>query len=187
IPKKGGDTNSASYLDGIQSHAKQQPLNRDVTRLLEKLNDAVKGLDKFATKTDDLIKSINEDATTHPSPAFKNASHPDYKQEDGTTADKTKNDAAKKAIDEYGDALNAAKDLLKNPAATQKQVNDALKTLNEKRAALNDYNTDTTKLEKSVGEHGKEKQGDTAATEGTVTSDAYRNASDPHFMKEEGG
>ncbi|WP_225622802.1 FIVAR domain-containing protein [Gardnerella vaginalis] len=185
IPKKGGDTNSASYLDGIQSHAKQQPLNRDVTRLLEKLNDAVKGLDKFATKTDDLIKSINEDATTHPSPAFKNASHPDYKQEDGTTADKTKNDAAKKAIDEYGDALNAAKDLLKNPAATQKEVNDALKILNEKRAALDAYKTDTAKLVESVKKHGSTEG--PAATEGTQTSDAYRNASDPHFMKEEGG
>ncbi len=185
IPKKGGDTNSASYLDGIQSHAKQQPLNRDVTRLLEKLNDAVKGLDKFATKTDDLIKSINEDATTHPSPAFKNASHPDYKQEDGTTADKTKNDAAKKAIDEYGDALNAAKDLLKNPAATQKEVNDALKILNEKRAALDAYKTDTAKLVESVKKHGSTEG--SAPTEGTQTSDAYRNASDPHFMKEEGG
>lgn len=185
IPKKGGDTNSASYLDGIQSHAKQQPLNRDVTRLLEKLNDAVKGLDKFATKTDDLIKSINEDATTHPSPAFKNASHPDYKQEDGTTADKTKNDAAKKAIDEYGDALNAAKDLLKNPAATQKEVNDALKILNEKRAALDAYKTDTAKLVESVKKHGSTEG--PAATEGTQTSDAYRNASDPRFMKEEDG
>lgn len=185
IPKKGGDTNSASYLDGIQSHAKQQPLNRDVTRLLEKLNDAVKGLDKFATKTDDLIKSINEDATTHPSPAFKNASHPDYKQEDGTTADKTKNDAAKKAIDEYGDALNAAKDLLKNPAATQKEVNDALKILNEKRAALDAYKTDTAKLVESVKKHGSTEG--PAATEGTQTSDAYRNASDPHFMKEQDG
>ncbi len=185
IPKKGGDTNSASYLDGIQSHAKQQPLNRDVTRLLEKLNKAVEGLDKFKTKTDELIKSINEDATTHPSPAFKNASHPDYKQEDGTTADKTKNDAAKKAIDEYGDALNAAKDLLKNPAATQKEVNDALKTLNEKRAALDAYKTDTAKLVESVKKHGSTEG--PAATEGTQTSDAYRNASDPHFMKEQDG
>ncbi|MFU0518700.1 peptidase [Gardnerella vaginalis] len=185
IPKKGGDTNSASYLDGIQSHAKQQPLNRDVTRLLEKLNDAVKGLDKFATKTDELIKSINEDATTHPSPAFKNASQPDYKQTDGTTADTTKNDAAKKAVDEYGKALNEAKDLLKNPSATQKQVNDAKDKLDKARKELEKYNTDTTKLKESVKKHD-DTEG-TAPTEGTQTSDAYRNASDPHFMKEEGG
>ena len=157
-----------------------------MTKLLAKLNDAVKGLDKFATKTDDLIKSINEDATTHPSPAFKNASHPDYKQEDGTTADKTKNDAAKKAIDEYGDALNAAKDLLKNPAATQKQVNDALNTLNEKRKALDKYKTDTTKLTASVEKHGKDAEGTNPAVEGTKDSDAYRNASDPHFLNADG-
>ncbi|NSX28024.1 FIVAR domain-containing protein [Gardnerella vaginalis] len=185
IPDKNIDMTNADALKKLQQHAKRQPLNRDVTKLLAKLNDAVKGLDKFATKTDDLIKSINEDATTHPSPAFKNASHPDYKQEDGTTADKTKNDAAKKAIDEYGDALNAAKDLLKNPAATQKQVNDALNTLNEKRKALDKYKTDTTKLKDSVGKHGS--TDGAAPTEGTQTSDAYRNASDPHFMKEEGG
>ncbi|MFU0525912.1 peptidase [Gardnerella vaginalis] len=186
IPDKNIDMTNADALKKLQQHAKQQPLNRDVTRLLEKLNDAVKGLDKFATKTDDLIKSINEDATTHPSPAFKNASHPDYKQEDGTTADKTKNDAAKKAIDEYGDALNAAKDLLKNPAATQKQVNDALNTLNEKRKALDKYKTDTTKLTASVEKHGKDAEGTNPAVEGTKDSDAYRNASDPHFLNADG-
>ena len=186
IPDKNIDMTNADALKKLQQHAKRQPLNRDVTKLLAKLNDAVKGLDKFATKTDDLIKSINEDATTHPSPAFKNASHPDYKQEDGTTADKTKNDAAKKAIDEYGDALNDAKDLLKNPAATQKQVNDALNTLNEKRKALDKYKTDTTKLTASVEKHGKDAEGTNPAVEGTKDSDAYRNASDPHFLNADG-
>ena len=186
IPDKNIDMTNADALKKLQQHAKRQPLNRDVTKLLAKLNDAVKGLDKFATKTDDLIKSINEDATTHPSPAFKNASHPDYKQEDGTTADKTKNDTAKKAIDEYGDALNAAKDLLKNPAATQKQVNDALNTLNEKRKALDKYKTDTTKLTASVEKHGKDAEGTNPAVEGTKDSDAYRNASDPHFLNADG-
>ena len=187
IPAKGGDLNDSKYLDNIQAHKNGEPLDRDVTKILQEMNDAAKALDKFATKTDELIKSVNEDATTHQNPAFKNASHPDYKQADGTTANKTKNDAAQKAVDEYGDALNAAKDLLKNPAATQAEVDAALKTLNEKRTALDAYKTDTAKLTASVGKHGKEKQGDVAATEGTVTSDAYRNASDPHFMKEEGG
>ncbi|WP_041160660.1 FIVAR domain-containing protein [Gardnerella vaginalis] len=185
IPDKNGDLNDKDYLKDIQAHKNGEPLNRDVDSILQEMNDAAKALDKFKTNTDELIKSINEDATTHPSPAFKNASHPDYKQEDGTTADKTKNDAAKKAIDEYGDALNAAKDLLKNPAATQKEVNDALKILNEKRAALDAYKTDTAKLVESVKKHGSTEG--PAATEGTQTSDAYRNASDPHFMKEEGG
>ncbi|RFT27265.1 peptidase, partial [Gardnerella vaginalis] len=184
IPKKGGDTNSASYLDGIQSHAKQQPLNRDVTRLLEKLNDAVKGLDKFATKTDDLIKSINEDATTHPSPAFKNASVHNYLGTDGN-ADSAKNTAARKVAGDYGQALNEAKDLLNNPNATQKDINDAKDKLDKARKALDAYKTDTAKLVESVKKHGSTEG--PAATEGTQTSDAYRNASDPHFMKEEGG
>ena len=185
IPEKNGDLNDSKYLDNIQAHKNGEPLDRDVDAILKEMNAAAAELNKFATKTDDLIKSINEDATTHPSPAFKNASHPDYKQADGTTANKTKNDAAKNAVDEYGEALNKAKELLKNPAATQKQVNDALNTLNEKRSALDAYNTDTAKLKESVKKHGS--TDGAAPTEGTQTSDAYRNASDPHFMKEEGG
>ncbi|MFU0469550.1 peptidase [Gardnerella vaginalis] len=185
IPDKNIDMTNKDALKKLQAHAKGQPLNRDVTKLLAKLNDAVKGLDKFKTQTDELIKSVNEDAATHQNPAFKNASHPDYKQTDGTTADTTKNDAAKKAVDEYGEALNKAKELLKKPDATQKEVDAALKTLNEKRAALDAYNTDTTKLKESVKKHG-DTEG-TAPTEGTQTSDAYRNASDPHFMKEQDG
>ena len=184
VPSKDGDTNSANYLDGIQAHAKGQPLNRDVTKLLAKLNDAVKGLDKFATKTDDLLKSVNEDAATHQNPAFKNASHPDYKNESGQ-ADTDKNGKASKAVDDYGKALNEAKELLKNPAATQKEVNDAKDKLDNARKELEKYTTDTAKLVESVKKHGN--TDGPAATEGTQTSDAYRNASDPHFMKEEGG
>lgn len=184
VPAKDGDTTSASYLDGIQSHAKGQPLNRDVTKLLAKLNDAVKGLDKFATKTDDLIKSINEDATTHPSPAFKNASQPSYKNGDGS--DNTdKNNAARMAASDYGQALNEAKDLLKDPTATQAKVNAAKDKLDKARKALDAYKTDTTKLKDSVEKHGT-KEEVPAAKEGTLTSDAYRNASDPHFLTADG-
>ncbi|WP_421788213.1 peptidase [Gardnerella sp. DNF01141] len=183
IPAKDGDTSSPDYLKSIQSHAKGQPLNRDVTKLLEKLNKAVEGLDKFKTKTDELIESINEDATTHPSPAFKNASQQNYQKDDGSGPDKTKNDAARKAAGDYGKALNEAKDLLKDPTATQEKVDAAKKKLDEARKALDAYKTNVDKLKESAEKHGKEKQGDTPATEGTVTSDAYRNASDPHFMK----
>ena len=186
IPVKNGDTSSPDYLKNIQSHAKGQPLNRDVTKLLAKLKEAVAGLDKFKTKTDKLIESINEDATTHPSPAFKNASQPSYKNDDGSdNADK--NNAARKAAADYGQALNEAKDLLNDPTATQEKVDAAKDKLDKARKALDDYKTDVSKLQESANKHGKEKQGDTPATEGTVTSDAYRNASDPHFMKEQDG
>ncbi|EIK85411.1 FIVAR domain-containing protein [Gardnerella greenwoodii] len=179
IPAKDGDTSSPDYLKNIQSHAKGQPLNRDVTKLLAKLNDAVKGLDKFATKTDELIESINKDSYTHPSPAFKNASLPSYKNDDGS--DNTdKNNAAKKAVDAYGEALNKAKEKLNDPNATQKDINDAKAALDKARTELDKYNTDVAKLQESVAAHGTE------AVEGTKDSDAYRNASDPHFVDETG-
>ena len=184
-PAKDGNLDDKDYLKNIQAHAQGEPLDRDITKILQEMNDAAAELNKFATKTDDLLKSVNEHDNTQKTPAYKNASHPDFKNDDGTTADKTKNDAAQKAVDEYGEALNVAKELLKNPAATQKQVNDALNTLNEKRKALDTYKTDTAKLKDSVGKHGS--TDGAAPTEGTQTSDAYRNASDPHFMKEEGG
>ena len=180
-PAKDGNLDDKDYLKNIQAHAQGEPLDRDITKILQEMNDAAAELNKFATKTDDLLKSVNEHDNTQKTPAYKNASHPDFKNDDGTTADKTKNDAAQKAVDEYGEALNVAKELLKNPAATQKQVNDALNTLNEKRKALDMYKTDTAKLKDSVGKHGS--TDGAAPTEGTQTSDAYRNASDPHFMK----
>ena len=183
-PDKDGNPEDGAYLDNIQAHAQGEPLDRDIDTILKEMNAAAAELNKFATKTDELLKSVNEDDATKQTPAYKNASVPDFKNDDGTE-NTAKKEAAKKAVDEYGDALNAAKDLLKNPAATQKQVNEALKTLNEKRAALDAYKTDTTKLAESVKKHGS--TDGPAPTEGTQTSDAYRNASDPHFMKEQDG
>ncbi|MDK6695980.1 peptidase, partial [Gardnerella vaginalis] len=187
IPKEDGDPNDKDYLKGIQAHKNGEPLNRDVDSILKEMNEAAKALDKFATKTDDLIKSINEDATTHPSPAFKNASVPSFQKADGSGPDEDKNRQAKAAADAYGQALNEAKDLLKDPTATQAKVDAVKKKLDDARTALKDYDTTVDKLQKSVAAHGTDKQGDTAAVEGTKDSDAYRNASDPHFMKEEGG
>lgn len=197
VPLKDGDPTSATYLDGIQSHANGEPLNKDVTEALAAFNNARKTLDAFATKTDELIKSINEDDATKHTPAYKNASLPVFQKADSSDADADKNAKAKQAVDKYGEMLNKAKELLVKVDATQEEIDAAKKDLDDARKALlgdpkdqanvPGFNTDTTKLQKSVGEHGKEKQGDAAATEGTVTSDAYRNASDPHFMKEEGG
>ncbi len=197
IPKKDGDLNNKDYLKDIQAHKNGEPLNRDVDSILQEMNAAAKELDKFKTNTDELIKSINEDDATKQTPAYKNASLPVFQKANSADPDTDKNEKAKQAVDKYGEMLNKAKDLLKDPNATQAQINEAKKNLDDARKTLlgdpNDqantpgFNTDITKLQKSVDKHGKEKQGDTAATEGTVTSDAYRNASDPHFMKEEGG
>ncbi|MFU0573334.1 peptidase [Gardnerella greenwoodii] len=186
IPKKDGDLNDSKYLDNIQAHKNGEPLNRDVDSILQEMNEAAKALDKFATKTDDLIKSINKDSDTHPSPAFKNASERVFQKADGSGADDDKNAKAKTAVEAYGKALNEAKDLLKNPSATQAQINEAKKNLDDARKELDKYNTDVAKLEKSVAEHGKDADGTNPAVKGTKDSDAYRNASDPHFVDENG-
>ena len=197
IPDQNIDMTNKDALKKLQAHAKGQPLDRDVTKLLSDLNKAVADLNKFATKTDELLKSVNEDDATKQTPAYKNASLRVFQKADSTDADTEKNNKAKQAVDKYGEALNKAKELLVKVDATQEEVNKAKKDLDDARKALlgdpNDqanvpgFNTDVTKLQKSVGEHGKEKQGETAAaTEGTVTSDAYRNASDPHFLTAEG-
>ena len=192
-PDKDGNPDSGDYLKNIQAHAQGEPLDRDIDAILKEMNAAADELNKFATKTDELLKSVNEDDATKHTPAYKNASLPVFQKADSSDADADKNAKAKQAVDKYGEMLNKAKELLKDPNATQAQINEAKKNLDDARKTLlgdpNDqanvpgFNTDTTKLQKSVGEHGKEKQGDTAAKEGTVTSDAYRNASDPHFMK----
>ncbi|WP_311436393.1 peptidase [Fannyhessea vaginae] len=183
-PAANGDTSSPNYLDGIQSHAHRQPLNKDVTDALADFNKAREGLNAFATKTDELIKSINKDSDTHPSPAFKNAAERVFQKADGSGADDEKNAQAKQAYDKYGEALNKAKEILAKVGATQEEVNKAKKDLDDARKELDKYKTDTTKLKDSVKEHGSTDGPGT--TEGTVTSDAYRNASDPHFLTADG-
>ncbi|KXA18247.1 FIVAR domain-containing protein [Gardnerella vaginalis] len=182
IPDKTIDMNNANALKKLQQHAKGQPLNRDVKNLLAKLNDAVKGLDKFKTKTDELINSINEDDNTKQTPGYKNTAKPEYKGENGQ-ADTEKNGKAKKAHEDYGQALAEAKAKLNDPAATQKDINDAKDKLDKARKALDDYKTDVSKLQESANKHGKDAKGSDPAVEGTKDSDAYRNASDPHFLK----
>ena len=179
------DTTKPNCLDNIQQHAKGEPLDRDVTAILKELNDAAKKLDEFATKTDKLQESINKDTDTQKDPAYKNTKDPHKLGTDGKE-DKSGYEDIKKKAKDYDDALADAKKLLTNPTATQAQVDAALKKLDEKRKALETYKTNVDALKESANKHGKEKQGETAATEGTVTSDAYRNASDPHFLTADG-
>ena len=73
-----------------------------------------------------------------------------------------------------------------DPAATQAQVDAALKKLDEKREALKAQDTNVEALKKSVDKNGKDASGTEQAVEGTKDSDAYRNASDPHFVDAQG-
>ena len=184
IPDAEGDPTSKNYLDGVQAHANGEPLDRDVTDILTAMNDAADQLKQFATKTDKLQESINKDTDTQKDPAYKNANDPHKLGTDGLE-DTSGYAAIKEKAKAYDDALKDAKALMIKPDATQEDVNAALKKLDDARTALDTYKTNVDELKKNV-----EAQGSTdgpAVKEGTVTSDAYRNASDPHFMKEEGG
>ena len=185
IPKEDGDPNDKDYLKGIQAHKNGEPLNRDVTKILQEMNDAAKGLDKFATKTDKLQESINKDTDTQHDPAYKNAKDPHKLGTDGNEDTSGYADIKQKATD-YDEALADAKKLLTDPTATQAQVDAALKKLDEKRDALKAQDTNVEALKKSVDKNGKDAEGANPAVEGTKDSDAYRNASDPHFLTADG-
>ncbi|PMC49157.1 FIVAR domain-containing protein [Gardnerella vaginalis] len=183
IPDPNGDLNAKNYLDGIQAHENGEPLDRDVTRILTAMNDAADQLKQFATKTDKLQESINKDTDTQKDPAYKNARDPHKLGADGLE-DTSGYDAIKQKAKAYDDALKDAKALMIKPDATQEDVNAALKKLDEARTALEGYKTNVEDLKKSVEAHGS--TDGTAVKEGTVTSDAYRNASDPHFLTADG-
>ncbi|MFU0560418.1 peptidase [Gardnerella vaginalis] len=183
IPDAKGDPTSKNYLDGIQRHANGEPLDRDVTEILTAMNDAADQLKQFATKTDKLQESINKDTDTQKDPAYKNARDPHKLGADGLE-DTSGYAAIKEKAKAYDNALKAAKELMVKPDATQEEVNGALKTLDEARKALDAYKTNVEDLKKSVEAHGS--TDGPATKEGTVTSDAYRNASDPHFLTADG-
>lgn len=157
------------------------------------LNKARAELDGPDTNKDGLKKSIDangkaaEGSTaatgTQATNQFKNVSDPDFKKADGSD-DTERNEAAKKAKADYDKALEEAEKVNKDANATQKAVDDAKAALDNARKALDAYNTDTTKLKDSVDKHGS--TDGPAPTEGTQTSDAYRNASDPHFLTADG-
>ena len=151
------------------------------------MNDAADQLKQFATKTDKLQESIDKDADTQKDPAYKNTTNPSYKKTDDPTADDTeKNGKASAAKTAYDNALKAAKALMVKPDATQKEINDAKTVLDNARKALDDYKTNVDALKASADKHGKDAKGSDPAVEGTKDSDAYRNASDPHFLDAQG-
>ena len=194
-PDANIDVANKDALKNIQAHAQGEPLDRDITKLLAKLNEAQNKLNAFATKTDKLLESINEHDITKQTPAFKNASLPVFQKADSADADADKNAKAKQAVDKYGEMLNKAKELLVKVDATQEEIDAAKKDLDDARKALlgdpNDqahvpgFNTDVKKLKDSVTAHGTTDEVPNAV-EGTLTSNQYRNASDPHFLTDDG-
>ncbi|MDZ7550068.1 hypothetical protein CJI58_005730 [Bifidobacteriaceae bacterium NR047] len=180
-----GEPSSAIFLNGVQKHPENKALQADVDAALKRLDAARAALSAYATKKDDLRKSVNADADTKQLPQYKNTDSPVFKNDSGE-ADGTKNGNASAAKTAYDQALSSAQNVLAKQDATQVEVDTALKNLDAARKALDTYNTDFAKLQKSVGKNGELNADGSAKTEGTLTSDAYRNASNPQFMKDDG-
>ncbi|MFP1719964.1 hypothetical protein ACLD5M_05030 [Gardnerella sp. Marseille-Q9185] len=176
-----GDPSSSTFLDGVQKHPENKALQKDVDAALKRLEAARAALSTYATKKDDLRKSVDADADTKQLPQYKNTDNPVFKNDSGE--DNSKNTQASAAKTAYDNALKSAKDTLAKQDATQVEVDTALKNLDAARKALDTYNTDFAKLQESVVKNGSPKTDTAEAVEGTVTSDAYRNASNPQFMK----
>ena len=173
-----GEPSSATFLNGVQKHPENKALQKDVDEALKRLDAARAALSTYATKKDDLRKSVDADADTKQLPQYKNTDSPVFNDADGS-----KNTQASAAKTAYDQALNSAKNVLSKQDATQVEVDAALKNLDTARKALDAYNTDFAKLKESVGKNGELNADGSAKSEGTLTSDAYRNASNPQFMK----
>ncbi len=176
-----GEPSSATFLDGVQKHPENKALQKDVDAALKRLDAARAALSAYATKKDDLRKSVDADADTKQLPQYKNTDSPVFNDADGS-----KNTQASAAKTAYDQALSSAQNVLAKQDATQVEVDTALKKLDSARKALDAYNTDFAKLKESVGKNGELNADGSAKTEGTLTSDAYRNASNPQFMKNDG-
>ena len=177
-----GEPSSATFLNGVQKHPENKALQKDVDAALKRLEAARAALSAYATKKDDLRKSVDADADTKQLSQYKNTDSPVFKNDSGDV-DGSKNTQASAAKTAYDQALDDAKNVLSKQDATQLEVDAALKKLDAARKALDAYNTDFAKLKESVGKNGSPKTDTAEAVEGTVTSDAYRNASNPQFMK----
>ena len=156
------------FLDGVQKHADGRALQSDVDKALENLDKARKDLQKYATKTDALKKSIDTDSDTKKDPSYKNSSDTGYTN-DGTKVTDNSKTPAKKA---YDDALEEAKKVANDPKSTQKQVDEANKKLDDARKKIQDeYGTDVTKLDESAKIDSTKKP-------------AYKNVSDPNASED---
>ncbi|MFW0902717.1 hypothetical protein [Gardnerella sp. Marseille-QA0894] len=180
-----GEPSSATFLNGVQKHPENKALQADVDAALKRLDAARAALSAYATKKDDLRKSVDADADTKQLPQYKNTDSPVFKNNSGD-ADGTRNGKASAAKTAYDQALADAQNVLAKQDATQVEVDAALKNLDAARKALDAYNTDFAKLKESVGKNGELNADGSAKSEGTLTSDAYRNASNPQFMKNDG-
>ncbi|RIY21085.1 peptidase, partial [Bifidobacteriaceae bacterium VN002] len=145
----------------------------DIDNATINLNKARAELDGPDTIKDGLTQSIEADGKpaqgqtpasgTQATNQFKNVSDPDFKKADGSD-DKNRNEAAKKAKEDYDKALEEAKALKDDQNATQKAVDDAKAKLDAAREKLNDFTTNKDELSAAIATDGKVNTGDADKT-----------------------
>ena len=132
----------------------------EVDKALAALNKARKDIeDNYATDLEPLKDSVNtKGGVDNTEPIYVNATPEEQEA--------------------YDQAKQAAADLLKDPNATQTQVNNAKKALDDAKAALDKHPTDKQKLSAQV----------TTSLDSDADSPSvfYKNAKDPNYQAPEG-
>lgn len=144
-----------AYADALakakQLAADPNASQKDVNKTVEELKQAKAALDKRATNKQNLDSGVHQ-SFDNPDPNDPSGSSVFYKN---AKAKAYMNDyQAKTDIDNYDQALQAAKEQLKNDKATQKQVDEALKKLQDSEKVLHEnYQTDANDLTKALADN----------------------------------
>lgn len=155
IYQNATDEEKRAYADALakakELAADPNASQKDVNKTVEALKKAKEALDKRATNKKKLDSGVQQ-SFDNPDPNDPSGSSVFYKN---AKAKAYMNDyQAKTAIDNYDQALQAAKDQLKNDKATQKQVDEALQKLQDSEKVLHEnYQTDVNDLTKALADN----------------------------------
>lgn len=144
-----------AYADALakakQLAADPNASQKDVNKTVEELKQAKAALDNRATNKQNLDSGVHQ-SFDNPDPNDPSGSSVFYKNAKNK-ADNNDTDA-KTAIDNYDQALQAAKEQLNNDKATQKQVDEALNNLQASEKVLHEnYQTDVDDLTKALADN----------------------------------
>ena len=167
-----------------------EDLKAEVDNVTIKLDKAREALDGDATKKEELKKSIEangkvaEGATaatpgTVTTDKYKNVTDQAFQTDDGKP-DTKKNEDAKKAKEDYDNALTEAEKVNNDKNATQKAVDEAKAKLDEARKKLNGFTTNKDELNNAIAQHGHVNTGktDQGAQDVSKADPTYQNSSD---------
>lgn len=155
IYQNATDEEKRAYADALakakQLAADPNASQKDVNQTVEALKKAKEALDKRATNKKKLDSGVQQ-SFDNPDPDHPAGSSVFYKNAKNK-ADNNDQDA-KTAIENYDQALKAAKEQLNNDKATQKQVDEALNNLQASEKVLHEnYQTDVDDLTKALADN----------------------------------